>query len=368
MGNVQQKQEYTLVNNPINSENIITVEKSVVNQSLQKLISDVSKLNDINNVFKNYDNETILDYYKSDSIIEILKLNNDKSLQLANALPVNKEKLIFRYFPIVPVNLIIAMSKNIDFNVLDNKESFLFKKLKKGEKMFSFEFNVIVNNHLKYITTLLENIDHIDVNLTDKYDKTFFESLISQGILNDHTTTSNLIQSLKKQKYNFNKIDPHMHTFLTQMLTKDPKMTFDLSEIMKLKSFNIATESRWLYFILTKHLDNIHNYIIYMFKRDDYVKLFYELYNNLYIDMWNDKFVIFIRKAMIINVEKTIECLNYKTNGGNTIIHLIAASHDKCTLQFVVNNFRNKIKIEPNNKGETPLMLYNENSFKTILQ
>lgn len=105
-----------------------------------------------------------------------------------------------------------------------------------------------------------------------------------------------------------------------------------------------------------------------MFRRDDYVKLFFGLYNKLYIDRWNDKFIIFIRKASIINYNKLIECLNYKDDIGDTIVHLIAFNHDKLTLQFVVTYFKDDLKIEANNEGKTPLMLYNESNFKMILQ
>ena len=159
MGNIPDKQEYTLINNPINCENTITTEILTTTKSLETLIIDVTKSNNIDEIFKNYDEKTILDYYKSDSIIEILMLNNDKSLKLANALPVNKEKLIFKYFPIVPVNLIIIMSKNIDFNVLDeNKETFLFKKLEKGNRVYSRDINIFVKEYLKYITININEI------------------------------------------------------------------------------------------------------------------------------------------------------------------------------------------------------------------
>ena len=366
MGNVSDKQEYSLVNNPVNFDDVI---KNNTNPKLiNDIINDVIRSNNINEVFKNYDNETILNYYKSDSIIEILKLNNEKSLQLANALPANKENLIFRYSFVIPVNLLVIMSKNININILNEKqETFLFKQLEKG-KMFSWEFDIIIKEHLKYITTLLKNVDNIDVNFKNRNNKTFFEKLISQKMLRNHNDILNLIQSLEKQNYSFNKVDEHIQTFLTQMLISTPEITFDLAKTMTLKCFDITTESRWLYHILTHRLNDIHNYIIYMFQRDDYIKLFFELYRQLYIDVWNDKFIIFIRKAALINVEKTIACLNYKDKGGNTIVHLIASYHDKLTLQFIVHNSQGTLKFGPNNDGDTPLMLYNESNLKTILQ
>jgi hypothetical protein len=368
MGNTTDKQEYTLVNNPINCETDVIPESTVIpeitSKSLQTLITDIARSNNINYIFKNYDEKTILDYYKSDSIIGILSSNNDKALQLANALPVNKEKLIFKYFSVVPVNLIIIMSKNIDFNVLDeNEETFLFKKLKKGT-MFTSDFDVLVKNHLKYITKLLNNVDNINVNLENKNKQTFLENLIYEGRLEDYDTSANLIQSLEKQNYNFNRLNNDKQTFLTRMLICNPDMTFELAKTMNIKSFDIAIESRWLYYILTNHL----NYIYYMFQKEDYIESFYKLYNNLFIEVWDDKFIIFIRKALLINTDKCIECLNYKNKKGNTIIHLIASYHDKKTLQFIVNKFQKTLKIEPNNDGKTPLMLYNESSFKTILK
>lgn len=72
MGNISDKPDYKLINNPINSENDCMTETLIANKSLPSLIADITKSNNIIEVFKNYDDETILDYYKSDSIIEIL--------------------------------------------------------------------------------------------------------------------------------------------------------------------------------------------------------------------------------------------------------------------------------------------------------
>lgn len=173
--------------------------------------------------------------------------------------------------------------KNIDFNVLnDNNETFLFKKLEKGD-MYISQFDKIIKDHLNYITTLLNNVDNIDVNLENKNGQAFFEELISKRRLENYVNTSNLIQSLEKQNYNFNRLDHENRTFLPRMLICTPDMTFNLSKTMLLKSFDITTESRWLYHMLTHQLDNIHNYIYYMFKRNDYVKLFFKLYKKLFL-------------------------------------------------------------------------------------
>jgi hypothetical protein len=129
----------------------------------------------------------------------------------------------------------------------------------------------------------------------------------------------------------------------------------------------VAIESRWLYHILTNKLDVVHNYIHYMFKREDYKRLFFELYKNLYINVWNEKFIIFLKKASTYDNNKTYECINYQNETGNTVIHLMAKCHDKQTLQFCVNYFC-ALTFGPNNEGKTPLVLYNESKLKNKLK
>lgn len=95
MGNIPDKQEYTLINNSINCENTEIITTKSINETIicKDIINDIAKSNNVSDVFKNYDDKTIINYYKSESVIDLLKLNNDKSLQLANAIPKNKEKI-----------------------------------------------------------------------------------------------------------------------------------------------------------------------------------------------------------------------------------------------------------------------------------
>ena len=104
-----------------------------------------------------------------------------------------------------------------------------------------------------------------------------------------------------------------------------------------------------------------------MLKRKDYIKILFGLYSNLYIDVWGNKFIIFLKKASDIYEEKITHCLNYKNEIGNTVIHEMAKYHDKLTLQFCVNYFP-ELNIGPNNEGKTPLVLYNENKLENRLQ
>lgn len=370
MGNVPEKQSYALINNPINCENDSSIETNTITKptmSLTTLIKAVSTSTNIKDTFKDYDKDTILDYYKTNQAIDIFKLNNLKSVELANALSGTNLDLMFKYAIYVPVELIIVMSKNINFNAVNqNGETFLYSILdNKGEE---HDFQIKIKNRLEYVCTLLKNIDNIDVNSTDKYNQTFFEQIIRNKGLKNYNTDLKLIQLLEKRNYNFNKLGNDKNTFLTQMLKSMPKMVDNFAGTMKLKSFDITTESRWLYELLTNHLNNIHNYIHYMFQREDYNKLIFDLYKSLYIDVWGDRFIVFIKKVLVYDQKKCIECLNYKGKNGNTIIHLLAIVHDKQTLQFCVSHFQKVLIIEANNDGKTPLMLYNENSFKTLLK
>lgn len=387
MGNVPEKQPYMLINNvatceTLNDNSTETIVKSITKptnstetivktitkpNSLAMLIKAVGTSTNITDTFKDYDENTILDYYKTSEIVSIFKQNNSKSLVLAHALPANNQELMFKYAIYVPVELIIIMSKNINFNAVDkNSETFLYSILdNKGEK---YDFDIKIKDRLEYVCTLLENIDTIDVNLTNTYSQTFFEKIIQNRGLTDYATNLKFIQLLEKRNYNFNKLGHDCNTFLTQMLISMPKMVGNFSQTLKLKSFDITTESRWLHHLLTNNLKDIHNYIYYMFQRDDYNKLILKLYRSLYIDVWGDCFIIFLKKVLIFNKTKCIACLNYKNKKGNTVIHIMARMHDKQTLQYCVNTFQNILTIEANNDEKTPLMLYNESSFKTLLK
>lgn len=138
--------------------------------------------------------------------------------------------------------------------------------------------------------------------------------------------------------------------------------------MMKVEPYDIAIESRWLYFVLTEKLDHLHNYIIYMFQRKKYDDLFLRLYRNLYIDIWNDRFIVFLHKAAQVSSKKCIECLNYCDEDNNSIVHLMAQYHDKATLSFTLRYFQGHFKIKPNNEGKTPLQLYDESSIKNLLK
>jgi hypothetical protein len=105
-----------------------------------------------------------------------------------------------------------------------------------------------------------------------------------------------------------------------------------------------------------------------MFQRDNYNKLIFGLYRSLYIDVWGDRFIVFLKKVLEFSKTTCIECLNYTNKKGNTVIHLMARMHDKQTLQYCVHTFQKVVNIEANNDGKTPLMLYNESSFKTLLK
>lgn len=354
MGNIHEKGSYELINNQSDDVPPTNIVPKIMISQLKMLALDVIKSDNIDDTFKDYDNKTILDYYKSNMILDIFMKNDKKAVKLAHAFPGTNENLMFIYFPVVPVDIIIIMSKKIDFNALnENDGTFLFGKSKV---------------HLENMCKLLESVDTINVNLTNNLNLTFFEELIHDQELRDNNLCSRLIQSLEKRNYNFNRVRYDHNTFLTQMLNRIPDMTFHLAETMKLKSFDITTESRWLYHILTNHLRNINNYVHFMLQRDDYVKLILGLYMSLYIDVWGDKFIVFLRKVSSYNHEKCIECLNYKDENGDTVIHYMAHSHDKNTLQFTLSMFRDELKLDANNEGKTPLMLYNESDLKTLLQ
>jgi len=366
-GNMVMCEEFDTMSLPTNTNDSINMNTlpatstvTVTTKPLDKLKKEIDLIkskestNDIEKILKDYDATTILDYYESDSAINILKHNDEKALQLAHNIPKNDRGVMFKYFPDVPFELIMVMSKNINFNAVD-----------KNGKTFLYGSNV--SKKLKYICDLIENVDDININMIVNH-RTFFETLILDKTLScRNTELIKFFEVLDKKKYNFNKWGYNNDTFLTQILKKMPELTFILANTMKLDSFDITTESRWLYHILKHNLDHIHNYVYYMFLRKDYLKIVLGLYSNLYIDVWGDKFIIFLKKASCVHKEKTIQCLNYKNEKGNTIIHKMAKYHDDQTLQFCVNYFL-ELKFDPNNEEKTPLMLYNENKLENKLE
>lgn len=307
----------------------------------------------IERIFKDYDQNTILDYYESDEAVTLLTRNNRKSLILAQNLPKSDRGLMFKYFPDVPLELVIVMSKQINFNATnERKQTFLYE-----DDVFKY---------IGYITDLIDKIDDININLiVNRY--TFLAHLIRRNYsLPNDNELSKLFGVLEAKKYNFNNFCFYNDTILTQMLMKYPGKIFNLAEMMKLKTFNISIESRWLYHILDTKLDELHNYVYYMFQREDYKKLLFNLYNNLYINVWGDKFIIFLKKVIVTNSEKTYDCLRYKDESGNTILHSMAKNHDKLTLQFCVNYFT-ELDFESDNMGSELLKLYNESKLANRL-
>ena len=245
------------------------------------------------------------------------------------------------------------MAGNIDFNYLNKeKETFLFMST--------------MGNHLDYLCKLLEKVNTIKIDICNNNELTFFDMLILRKQLNNTNHTKKLIRLLEKLNYNFNRTYPSGRTFLTLLLDNITTSRDCYYEIMTLESYDIAIESEWLYLLSGSNI-TLHNYVNHMFRRKNYENLVLRLYKNLINNVWSNRFILFLKKAKQLHPNKLIECLNYKDDNGNTLIHVMAESHDKITLQYTINCFKDRLIIKPNNDGKTPLMLYEESNFKNIL-
>lgn len=328
--------------------------KSTNTQNLKELTKEISsKTHDVNLItqlkttFEKYNENVILDFYESDDAVYYLKKNDIFAIKLAELIPKNNRPIIHKYFIDIPVEIIIIMKDKLDFNALSKGYRFLY-------------YSKLVIKNLSYVCNLIENIDNIDLNLTvETY--TFLDHILIQDNLSEiRIKLMQLFQVLDKKKYNFNHLCCNRNTFLTQMIISHPKLTRDLAKTILLDSFDFTVESRWLYLIVNDHLMELNWYIYYMFQRTYHKASFIKLYNNLHTNVWNDKFNIFLKTAVAFDRQKTIKCMNYVNEDGDTIIHLMAKYHDKITLQFCVTYFNDNLKIKPNNLGKTPSQLYNE--------
>lgn len=314
---------------------------------------DPNKLVDI---FAFYEEEIILDFYESKICVDLLKQNNIFSIKLAQLMPKNNRFLLQFYFVKVPVEILIIMKDKLDFNAVQNN----------GCTFLHWNGNTISTN-IDYVCDLIDKIDDLDLNKLYNC-RTFLDHLfefVESSSLPPTEKLINLFKILEQKKYNFNHFCYQEDTFLTIALRNHPNMSFQLAVTMKLSTFDITIESRWLYHLLTNSLDHLYNYICYMFQRDDYPKLFLNLYRNLYIDTWGDKFIVFLKKADSIHHKKTIECMEY-TDNGDTILHLMAQYHDKTTLQFSLCYF-STLNPKPNGKGKTVDNLYENSKIQNML-
>lgn len=320
---------------------------------VETLKSKVTKenLRNFESIFAEYDENTVLEYYNTKHAIELLTKNDVLSIKLAQIIPKTTKPLIHKYFPKVPFNILILMKDKLDFNSLNNNHTFLF--------------NNTVPTNIEYVCKLINAIDNLDIN-AHWNGLPFLYGLLHNYML-DTTDLTKLFETLDSHKYDFNDFGYDRDTFLTYALYRNPKMIFDLANTLRITSFNISIESRWLYFLITKELTHVHNYIYYMFTRDDYSKLFYELYKNLYIDTWGDSFIVFLKKAITVNKPKSIECMKYvDTNTGNTILHLFGQCHDKQTMQFCLWYFKTN-NAHVNHQNKTALDMYQNSAIKNVL-
>lgn len=375
MGNQAEKEQYVTIN-----ENMVTckdfddmvidktkpsnkIDTFTKHKLLSTLIDTINKSKDIaNDVFNNYDEEIILDYYESTECLEILQKNDKKAKQLAQLLPPNKRMLAWKYFRCVPANLIIVMTNSINFNLVNkNNETFLFQKIE------GYAYSDDIKKHINHICFLLKNIDSIDVNLRNNRNMTFFEYLINNSYIKGGAEDIELIELLEQKKYNFNKINSEKTSCLTYMLRCNSCYASNFAQMIRLESYDIALESRWLYHLLNKDI-TLNSYVNYMFTRKKHDDLILRFYTNLYIDVWGDKFIVFLQKIADNNKAKCIECLNYRDENDDTVVHHMARAHDKQTLLFTIRYFKVDLIIKPNKDNKMPLDLYEESSLKNLLK
>jgi hypothetical protein len=171
-------------------------------------------------------------------------------------------------------------------------------------------------------------------------------------------TQLELINKLSSLKYNF---ITRWKSTLTDIIINHSKHIFAGSIFIEAELYNISKCFTWLKILVTKHFNGyIHNYIVYATRRKDYKTLLYNVYNDKSI-YWGIEFINLVLKCHDINCDRTIDMLSYVDDNGDTIIHKMAARHDKLLLYPIIDTFSDKLKIKPNIAGMTPATLYDNN-------
>lgn len=334
---------------------------------LQQLIKDINGAKtkeDIQTIFALYSvSETvILEFYGSDSMIKFLHNNDSKSKILASLLPKNDNNLISKYFERkIPYHILLLMGDNLNYNfVNDDKETFLYKT---WADSFSSQYLVDID----YVIELLSNIDNININHKNSQKKTFLMHQVTSKL--DKKMILKFIEIakiLETKNYNFNIISVGRNSLLSLLLLHNGHLVFYFSKLLLIEKYDITVECKWLYIIIHEHLDDIHNYVYYMFKRSDYKRLLHDIFNNYHYPSCEDDFIHLLLKCEEIYGTEMKEALEYKDTDDNTVIHLMANRQCKKLLNFVLGHFN--LNIQKNKFDKTPFDLYTENNVKNKLK
>lgn len=335
-------------------------EKSDNNIMLEKLISDVNKAKtkeDIVEIFSLNQSDVIDDFYCSDELINLLKMNNSKSDLLAMLLPKSERDLIRKYFnSSVPYQILLLMGKNLDYNILnENGNTFLYATW---------------NNNIPYVIELIKNISDININHINKIGMTFLmekanfvipDSKLKQFI--------KLIKLLAQKKvYNFNVLNICGNSILSILLSSNGNSNFSFSRLISIEEYDITIECNWLHILIANHQKNkIHNYLHFMLNRSDYKRLIHNLFNIYHYTSCENDFMYLLQECDRMNNTKTRETLQYTDLDGNTIIHLMAKRQCKKLLKFTLDHFNN-LDIKENKNGKMPFDIYMENTIKNKLK
>jgi hypothetical protein len=341
---------YPIPNNPPNdfiqsgfSTDQNLKEKSFV-EPYKRLNHEILKLNDKQDIireFRAYTEETILDFYEHCSCA-IFRKNNDLAKLLATLIPKNERDLInVFYVNQIPIGLLLLMKDKINFNYQDkDKRTFIFRI-----------YNIY---QLDYVMEMIKIIDVIDINTIGFYEDTFVFALLKQRLEIPTKKAQELFTLLEEKKYIFNHKSLTDKSLLTYILTYYQNDVEHWSEIISVEEYNIAIDCEWLVIMMNSHYNDIHNYIWYIFQRNDYQRLLYDIYNCDFPHVWGIEFVKFLKRCEQISAQKTHDSLNYHDKNGNTIIHSMAIKYDKILLNHTLNHFKQYIKLLPNKEGKMP--------------
>ncbi len=334
-------------------ENIIADSKTI-NTHLIK----TSSYNEIEQLFTKYSHKAIMHFYLEYSI-EYLKKNDIKAIFIAKLLPINKKyNLINRYVNAkIDTKLITIMANNLNLNHVDkNNKTFLFK----------------ISVNIDEIDYLCKLFSCCDINVNHVYlCKTFLMEIIHKYTITRENLPKyiKLITILANKNYDFNITNQCDYSILTQFLMYKPDLRFYCSKLIGIKNYDVSKECFWLYTMVNKHWDEIHNYLYEIFSREDYIHILYDIYKNYHYPTYEDDFIRILIKMCKMDNRRTIEMLNYiNSENGNTLLHEIAIRRGKKLLNFITYYFSGKVIIKQNNENKYPYDLYLVNNLENRLK
>jgi hypothetical protein len=326
------------------------------------------ELNTLETLAEHYDELLTTKWFQVSELINwysanlgLISKGDRKSEILAKILPVNDRRFIWTlYQNRTPIQILKIIAPKISLDQLnDHEETFLFQKS-------TDELDLRIN----YITDLIEQIPNVPIHHISSNHCTFLRYiLINENMWKfvSKNTWKRFFKVLSDHNFKFIESVATDQLLISFLVENRSEHIFEYSILITPKSCDLTEDCQWLISLFTRHSDyNQHNYVCELLRRDDYESFLCKSYRNLR-NVFGIEYFKFIIMCYRLNKSKTLAMLQYADELGNTVIHYMAARHDKTLLHPIMNTFGTQLTLGPNVKGRTPKQLYGSSKLSALL-